>query len=77
MLKDKLEILNFCKFISENLEISQHIYLINLIQQLWWRQTKNINLIKKLEHLKLLIGNKIQPRLAWEVTLLKIAIEDL
>jgi|GEM_PF-1013768 len=76
-LKDNLEILQVCKSISEQLEIYQQICLINLIQQMWWRKTRNINLIKKLENLKLHIKNHIQPRLAWEVTLLKIAIEDL
>ena len=76
-LKDHLEILKVCKLISEQLEIYQQICLINLIQQMWWRKTRNINLVKKLEKLKLHIKNHIQPRLAWEVTLLKIAIEDL
>ena len=76
-LKDNLEILQVCKSISEQLEIYQQICLINLIQQIWWRKTRNINLVKKLEKLKLHIKNHIQPRLAWEVTLLKIAIEDL
>ncbi len=76
-LKDNLEILQVCKSISEQLEIYQQICLINLIQQMWWRKTRNINLVKKLEKLKSHIKNHIQPRLAWEVTLLKIAIEDL
>ncbi len=76
-LKDNLEILKLCKLISEQLEIYQQISLINLIQQMWWTKTRNINLVKKLENLKLHIKNNIQPRLAWEVTLLKIAIEDL
>jgi len=76
-LKDHLEILKVCKLISEQLEIYQQICLINLIQQMWWRKTRNIKLVKKLEKLKLHIKNHIQPRLAWEVTLLKIAIEDL
>ena len=76
-LKDNLEILQVCKSISEQLEIYQQICLINLIQQMWWRKTRNINLVKKLETLKSHIKNHIQPRLAWEVTLLKIAIEDL
>ena len=76
-LKDNLEILKVCKLISEQLEIYQQICLINLLQQMWWRKTRNIKLLKKLEKLKLHIKNHIQPRLAWEVTLIKIAIEDL
>jgi len=76
-LKEHLEILKIAKLISEQLEIFQQIGLINLIQQIWWRKTNNAELIKKLEFLKLHLNNKIQPRLAWEVSLLKIAIEDL
>ena len=76
-LKDGLEILKVSKLISEQLENYQQIHLIHLIQQIWWRKTRNAYLVKKLESLKLNIKNNIQPRLAWEVTLLKIAMEDL
>ena len=47
------------------------------IQHKCWRKTKNKNIIKKLEDLKGYLRDLVQPRLAWEVTLLKIAIEDL
>ena len=39
----------------------------------WWRKTKNVDLVKKLEKLKVHITKNIQPRLAWEITLLKIS----
>ena len=76
-IKSSLEILEISKSISENLEISQQIYLVNLIQTIWWRDTKNISLIKKLENLKYLLRKNIQPKLAWEVTFLKISMEDI
>ncbi len=76
-LKDNLEILTISKTIIETLEVYQQIYLINFIQYVWWRKTKNKNVIKKLEKLKFQIQNFIQPRLAWEVTLLRISLEDL
>ncbi|MAR25849.1 MAG: DNA polymerase III subunit delta' [Flavobacteriaceae bacterium] len=76
-LTDNLEILNFSKLISEELEIDQQIFLINFVQKKCWKKTKNKKIIKKLEDLKVNLNNFIQPRLAWEVTLLKIAIEDL
>ena len=76
-IKDSLEILEISKSISEKLEISQQICLINLIQPLWWRKTKNISLVKKLENLKYLLRKNIQPRLAWEIAFLKISIEDI
>jgi len=76
-LSDNLKILKIAKIISEELDIDQQMFLINFIQQKSWAKTKNIHIIKKLENLKLHLKGFIQPRLAWEVTLLKIAIEDL
>ena len=76
-IKNSLEILEISKLISEKLEIYQQIYLVNLIQTIWWRKTKKLDLVKKLENLKLLIKKNIQPRLAWEITFLKISMEDI
>jgi DNA polymerase-3 subunit delta' len=76
-IKSSLEILEVSKLISEQLEIYQQICLVNFIQIIWWRKTKNINLIKKLENLKFHLKNNIQPRLAWEITFLKISMEDI
>jgi len=76
-IKNSLEILEISKSISEKLEISQQICLVNLIQTIWWRKTKNISLIKKLENLKYLLRKNIQPRLAWEIAFLKISIENI
>ncbi len=76
-IKNSLEILEISKAISEKLEILQQIYLVNLIQTIWWRKTKNIGLVKKLENLKNLLRKNIQPRLAWEIAFLKISMEDI
>jgi len=76
-IKNSLEILEVSKLISEQLEIYQQICLVNLIQIIWWRKTKNIAIVKKLEYLKSHLKRNIQPRLAWEITLLKISSEDL
>lgn len=76
-IKNSLEILEISKLISEKLEIFQQISLLNLLQTVWWRKTKNISLIKKLEKLKYLLRKNIQPRLAWEITFLKISMEDI
>ena len=76
-LKNNLEILEVSKTIYEQLEINQQIFLVNLIQIIWWRKTKNIDLVKKLENLKLHLRGNIQPRLAWEICFLKILIEDI
>jgi len=76
-IKNSLEILEISKSISEKLEIFQQICLVNLIQTIWWRKTKNIGLVKKLENLKYLLRKNIQPRLAWEIAFLKISMEDI
>jgi len=76
-IKNSLEILEISKSISEKLEIPQQICLVNLIQIIWWRKTKKIGLVKKLENLKYLLRKNIQPRLAWEIAFLKISMEDI
>ena len=76
-IKNSLEILEVSKLISEQLEIYQQICLVNFIQIIWWRNTKNIDLVKKLENLKFYLRTNIQPRLAWEITFLKISMEDI
>ena len=76
-INNSLEILEISQLISEKLEIYQQICLVNLIQTIWWGKTRNIALIKKLENLKYLLRKNIQPRLAWEITFLKISMEDI
>ena len=73
-LKDSLQILEISKLISENLEIDAQILLILLLQQIWWSKTRNVYIIEKLENLKSNLSNYVQPRLAWEVSLLKISM---
>jgi DNA polymerase-3 subunit delta' len=70
-IKNSLEILEISKTISEKLEIFQQICLVNLIQTIWWRKTKNVSLVKKLENLKYFLRKNIQPRLAWEIAFFK------
>ncbi len=76
-IKNSLEILEVSKLISERLEINQQISLVNLIQIIWWRKTKNINIVKKLGNLNFYLRKNIQTRLAWEITLLRISMEDI
>ena len=76
-LNNELEILKISKIITEELDIDQQVFLANFIQKKCWEKTKNKNIIKTLENLKINIRTFIQPRLSWEVALLKIAINDL
>ena len=75
-IKNSLKILEVSKLITEQLEINQQICLVNLMQINWWKKTKDVDLVKKLEKLKFHLTKNIQPRLAWEITLLKISIKD-
>ena len=74
-IKNSLEILELSKLISDKLEIYQQVILINYIQFIWWRNTKNIDLVKKLEKLKFYLRKNIQARLAWEITFLEISMK--
>ena len=76
-ITNSLEILEVSKLISEQLDIHKQICLVNLIQIIWWRKTKNVDLVKKLENLKFYLRKNIQPRLAWEITFLKISLRDI
>ena len=75
-LKNVTEILKISKLISEELDLYQQTCLVNLLQLLWWGKTKNANIIKDLESLKENLRNNIQPRLSWELNLLKINSEE-
>ena len=75
--KDSQEILEVSKLISDKLDIYQQISLVNIIQIIWWRNIKNIYLAKKLEKLKSYLKKNIQPRLAWEITFLKILMKNI
>jgi len=76
-IKNIQEILEISKLISEQLEVYQQLSLTNFIQIIWWRKTKNINQLKKLEDLKLHLKKNTQPRLAWEITFLIISMQYL
>ena len=62
---------------STKTNVLRVLNLLVILGLCWWIKTKNSNIIKKLEILKSHLNNYIQPRLAWEVTLLNIAHEDL
>ena len=74
-IKDYLEIIEISKIISEQLEIYQQICLVNLIQMKWWRKTKNSDVIRELENIKLHLQRGLQSRLSWEVAFFKISMK--
>ena len=71
-----LSIFSISKYISDELDFNQQEFLVDYIQYIWWKKTLNKNIISILEEIKKNLRNNIQPRLSWEVNLLKIALKD-
>ena len=69
---NKFELLKLAKKITDELNIEQQLWLINFQQNKIWEKENNLSVIKKLEDLRKQLLNYVQPRLAWEVTLLEI-----
>ena len=71
-LTNKIEALKLAKEITDELNIEQQLWFINFQQNKIWDKESNLNIIKKLEELRRQLLTYVQPRLAWEVTLLEI-----
>ncbi len=67
-----LEALSLARDICEALNIEQQIWLINWLQQYFWDIHKNEVQFKQLEKLRKQLIKFVQPRLAWEITLLEL-----
>ena len=70
-----IENLSLARNITENLDVEQQLWLINLFQQFLWSKAKNPKQIEQLDTLRVQLIAYVQPRLAWEITLLKISQE--
>ena len=75
-LKNYESILFLAKYITSQLDLNQQEFLLNYMQRDWWKKTKNKKLIEILEVIKNNITSNIQPRIAWEVGLLKVKLKD-
>ena len=75
-LSNKVEILKLAKLITDELNIEQQLWLINFQQNRIWERKKDSIIVKKLEDLRKQLLTYVQPRLAWEVTLLEINFSD-
>ena len=71
-LTNPIEALSLAREITEELNVEQQLWLINLQQNNVWNKEKNETMIKKLEDLRRKILSYVQPRLSWEITLLEI-----
>ncbi len=71
-LNDKVEILKLAKKITDELNIEQQLWFIDFQQKRIWDKENNQNFVKRLEDLRRQLLTYVQPRLAWEVTLLEV-----
>ena len=75
-LKNYENILLLAKNITTHLNLKQQEFLLDYIQRNWWKKTKDKKIAEILEAIKININSNIQPRLAWEVGLLKVKLEN-
>ena len=71
-LTNPIELLKLAKEITDELNIEQQLWLIDFQQNRAWTKEKNSNIVMQLEELRKQLLKFVQPRLAWEVTLLEI-----
>ena len=75
-LKNYEDILFLAKNITSNLVIDKQEFLLDYMQKDWWKKTKDKKLVEILEGIKNNIKSNIQPRISWEVGLLKVKLKD-
>ena len=71
-LTNKIDVLKLAKDITDELNIEQQLWFINFQQNIMWEKENNSNMVLKLEDLRKQLLTYVQPRLAWEITLLEI-----
>ena len=74
-LKNYENILFLAKHITSQLNLNHQELLLNYMQRDWWKKTKNKRFIEILEDIKNNISSNIQPRISWEVGLLKVKLK--
>ena len=72
MPKQPIEALGLARDLTEALDGEQQLWLINWLQHHLWREQNNEQVVRKLERLRFQLLSFVQPRLAWEVTLLDL-----
>ena len=75
-LDNQIELLKLAKEITDELNMEQQLWLIDFQQNRIWIKEKNSYLVEKLEQLRKQLIGYVQPRLAWEVTLLEVNMID-
>ncbi len=68
-----LDALSLARDVTERLDIEQQIWLINWLQHYLWGKEMSQKSINQLETLRKYLLSFVQPRLAWEITLLNLS----
>ena len=71
-LSNHIDVLKLAKEITDELDIEQQLWLINFQQYKIWEKENDSIMVKKLEDLRRQLLTYVQPRLAWELTLLEM-----
>ena len=69
-LTNQIELLQLAREITDELNIEQQLWLIDFQQNIAWVNQNNSKLVRQLEELRKQLLKYVQPRLAWEITLL-------
>ncbi len=64
--------LELARTISQDLDVDSQIWLLDLMQQQFWHQSRHLYPLQVLESTRQHLRNYVQPRLAWEVALLDL-----
>lgn len=67
--KNHLEALTIAKTITQELELSTQLWLVDYLQHYYWQQEQNSTLAKKWEQTRQYLLSYVQPRLVWECLL--------
>ena len=73
---NQIESLKLAKEITDELNIEEQLWLIDFEQNRIWKKESDLTLVKKFEELRKHLINYVQPRLAWEITLLEMNLSD-
>jgi len=71
-LTNQIDLLQLAKEITDELNIEQQLWLIDFQQNRAWFKNNNSKIVKQFEELRKQLLKYVQPRLAWEITLLEI-----
>ncbi len=73
---NQIELLKLAKELTDELNIEQQLWFIDFQQNTVWRKEQNSTMVQKLEELRKQLLNYVQPRLAWEITLLEMTLNN-